>query len=55
MTNKKLLIRLEISIMKDMYAVKCLYKYSYYNQYNELIKEIIPSWEAQQRDYHSVL
>ena len=31
--------------MKNMYAVKCLYKYSYYNQENELIEEIIPSWE----------
>lgn len=31
--------------MKNMYAVKCLYKYSYYNQENELIEEVIPSWE----------
>ena len=31
--------------MNNMYAVKCLYKYSYYNQENELIEEVIPSWE----------
>ena len=31
--------------MKNMYAVKCLYKYSYHNQENELIEEVIPSWE----------
>ena len=34
-----------IDSMKNMYAVKCLYKYSYYNQENELIEEVIPSWE----------
>ena len=34
-----------IDNMKNMYAVKCLYKYSYYNQENELIEEVIPSWE----------
>lgn len=31
--------------MNNMYAVKCLYKYSYYDQENELIEEVIPSWE----------
>lgn len=34
-----------IDSMNNMYAVKCLYKYSYYNQENELIEEVIPSWE----------
>ena len=34
-----------IDNMKNMYAIKSLYKYSYYNQENELIEEVIPSWE----------
>ena len=34
-----------IHCMNNMYAVKSLYKYSYYNQENELIEEVIPSWE----------
>ena len=31
--------------MKNMYAMKCLYKYSFYNQKHELIKKVIPRWE----------
>lgn len=31
--------------MKDMYAIKCLYQYKFYNENNELIEDIIPGWE----------
>ena len=31
--------------MKNMYAVKCLYQTKFYTMDNELIEDIIPSWE----------
>ena len=31
--------------MKNMYAVKCLYKYSFYTQNKVLIEDIMPGWE----------
>lgn len=31
--------------MKNMYAVKCLYQTKFYTIDNELIEDIIPSWE----------
>ncbi len=31
--------------MKNMYAVKCLYKYNLYNQKNEFIKDLTPGFE----------
>ena len=44
-TNKKLLIRQEINIMKDMYAIKCLYQSKFYSIDNELLDKITPAWE----------
>ena len=32
-------------IMKNMYAIKCLYQYKFYDKNNELLKDIIPGWE----------
>lgn len=31
--------------MKNTYAVKCLYKYSFYTQNKVLIEDIMPGWE----------
>lgn len=32
-------------IMKNMYAIKCLYQYKFYDQNDQLLKDIIPGWE----------
>lgn len=31
--------------MKNMYAIKCLYQYKFYDKNDELLKDIIPGWE----------
>ena len=31
--------------MKNMYAVKCLYKADFYNKNGDLLENIIPGWE----------
>ena len=31
--------------MKNMYAVKCLYSYKFYDINHNLIEDITPSWE----------
>ena len=31
--------------MKNMYAVKCLYQTKFYTMENELIDDLLPSWE----------
>lgn len=32
-------------IMKNMYAIKCLYQYKFYDKNDQLLKDIIPGWE----------
>ena len=31
--------------MKNMYAIKCLYQYKFYDKNDQLLKDIIPGWE----------
>ena len=31
--------------MKNMYAVKCLYQFKFYSMENELLDDIMPTWE----------
>lgn len=31
--------------MKNMYAVKCMYQSKFYSMENELLDEVMPSWE----------
>ena len=31
--------------MKNMYAIKCLYQYKFYDKNHQLLKDIIPGWE----------
>ena len=33
------------NVMKNMYAVKCLYQFKFYSMENELLEDVMPGWE----------